>query len=107
MKNVINIYDELHWEEANGYPKGTRVKTIRDDGSAKTILLKLPKGFFIDPHSHVTTEQHFVIEGEYESEGKVYSSGAYQLIPAHLDHGPFKSKNGALVLVVWDPYTKS
>ena len=104
MFNTINIYDELHWKEAEGYPKGTRIKTLRDDGIAKTLLLKLPKGFFIDSHSHVTTEQHFVIEGEYESEGKLYKSGSYQLIPAHVDHGSFKSKNGALVLVVWEPY---
>ena len=106
MQKVFNIYDEFHWEEVNGYPKGTRAKTLRDDGIAKTILLKLPKGFYLDSHTHVTTEQHFVIQGEYESDGKVYSSGCYQLIPAHIDHGPFESKNGAIVLVVWDPYKK-
>ena len=104
MKKIINIDDELHWEEAEGYQIGTRAKTLRDENGARTVLLKLPKGFFIEPHSHVTTEQHFVLEGEYESEGKVYSSGSYQLIPAHVDHGPFKSKNGALVLIIWDPY---
>ena len=52
--------------------------------------------------SHLTTEQHFVLDGEYESEGKLYGSGSYRLIPAHVDHGPFVSKNGALVLVIWD-----
>lgn len=106
MKDIINIYDEFHWEEAEGYPKGTRIKTLRSEDGAKTILLKLPSGFFIDSHSHVTTEQHFVVSGEYESEGKVYRSGSYQLITAHVDHGPFESKNGALVLIVWDPYIK-
>jgi len=104
MKNVINIYDELHWEEAEDYPKGTRAKILKNENGAKTILLKLPKGFVIDAHSHVTTEQHFVIEGEYESEGKIYHSGSYRIIPAHVDHGPFESKNGALVLVMWAPY---
>jgi anti-sigma factor ChrR (cupin superfamily) len=107
MLNITNIYDELHWEEADGYPKGTRIKTLRSEEGAKTVVLKLPKGFFIDPHSHVTTEQHFVLEGEYESEGKIYHSGSYQIIPAHMDHGPFESKNGAMVLVIWDPYIES
>jgi anti-sigma factor ChrR (cupin superfamily) len=103
MIKIIDIYDKLGWKQAEGYPRGTRIKTLRDEGSAKTILLKLPKGFHMDSHSHVTTEQHFVIEGEYESEGKIYQSGTYQLIPAGVDHGPFKSKNGAVILVVWDP----
>lgn len=103
MKKIINIYDQLHWDEANGYPKGTRIKVLRDENGAKTILLKLPKEFHIESHSHVTAEQHFILEGEYESEGQVYGAGSYKLIHAHADHGPFTSKNGALVLVVYDP----
>jgi anti-sigma factor ChrR (cupin superfamily) len=102
MIKIIDIYDKLGWKQAKGYQKGTRIKTLRDEGNAKTILLKLPKGFYMDSHSHVTTEQHFVIEGEYESDGKIYKAGAYQSIPAGSDHGPFESKNGAVMLVVWD-----
>jgi len=51
-----------------------------------------------------TTEQHFILKGEYKSEGKVYKEGDYQVFSAHENHGPFESKKGALVLVVWDPY---
>ncbi len=69
MKKIINIYDQLHWDEANGYPKGTRIKVLRDENGAKTILLKLPEGFYMAPHSHITVEQHFVLEGEYQSGG--------------------------------------
>lgn len=103
MKNIINIYDQLHWDEACGYPKGTRIKVLRDENGAKTILLKLPQEFNLESHSHVMAEQHFILEGEYESDGQIYGAGSYQLIPSHADHGPFKSKNGALVLVIYDP----
>ena len=103
MKNILYIYDKLGWKQAKGYPKGTRIKTLRDEGNAKTILLKLPKGFHMDSHCHVTTEQHLVISGKYESEGEVYSSGNYRLIPVCVDHGPFESKTGAVILVIWDP----
>ena len=103
MIKVLDIYDKLGWKQAKGYPRGTREKTLRDEGNAKTVLLKLPKGFHIESHSHITTEQHLIIRGKYESEGKVYSSGTYRLIPAGVDHGPFKSKTGAVILVVWDP----
>jgi len=88
-------------------PSGTRKKILRDENTAKTILLKLPAGFYIPPHTHVTAEQHFIIKGDYISEGKVYHEGTYQIFKAHEDHGPFESKNGALVLVVWDPYSSA
>jgi hypothetical protein len=57
----------------------------------------------MEGHSHTAVEQHFVLEGEYESEGKVYKAGTYRLIPQHETHGPFKSSQGAVILVIWDP----
>jgi anti-sigma factor ChrR (cupin superfamily) len=102
MINIKNIYDELGWEEAPGYQVGTRIKTLRDEDGFKTVLLKLPRGFRIDSHTHIHNEQHIVLTGEYESEGVIYDSGAYRFIPAHKDHGPFTSKSGAIVLVIWD-----
>ncbi|HET56588.1 MAG TPA: hypothetical protein ENN33_15440, partial [Ignavibacteria bacterium] len=69
MTNIKNIYDEFGWEEASGYQVGTRIKTLRDEDGFKTVLLKLPKGFHMDSHTHIYNEQHIVLEGEYESEG--------------------------------------
>ena len=102
MKHVTNIYDELGWEKASGYPVGTRIKILRDENGSKTILLKLPAGFQMDSHTHIYNEQHVVIKGEYESEGKVFPSGTYRAIAAHKDHGPFRSKGGAVILLIWD-----
>lgn len=104
MKETINVYDDSHWVDAPEYPSGTKKKVLRDEEDAKTILLKLPKGFFMAPHSHLTTEQHFLIDGEYISEGRTFHAGTYQLFDAHETHGPFESKTGALILMVWDPY---
>jgi anti-sigma factor ChrR (cupin superfamily) len=104
MKNIMNLFDEMNWEEADNYPKDTLKKTLRDKNSAKTILLKMPKGFKIGSHSHVTTEQHFVLKGAYTSGGATYPAGSYQIFSAREEHGPFESKNGALILVVWDPF---
>lgn len=102
MTNIHNIYDELGWEEASGYQVGTRIKTLRDEDGFKTIMLKLPKGFRMDSHTHIYNEQHIVLGGEYEIDGVVCSSGTYRFIPAHKDHGPFTSKTGAVVLIIWD-----
>jgi len=103
MKHITDIYDKLGWKKAIGYPIGTRIKILRESDGVKTILLKLPRDFNMESHTHIYNEQHFVLKGEYESEGKVYPSGTYRFIPAHKDHGPFTSKTGAIILVIWDP----
>ena len=103
MKKFMNLYDDLNWENANGYSDGTKRKVLRDEPNGRTILLKLPKGFLMAPHSHITAEQHFVLEGEYTSAGESYPVGSYQVFSAGDEHGPFESKDGALILVIWDP----
>ena len=104
MKNLMNVFDESGWEQAINYPKGTLRKLLRDENGAITMLIKFPKDFSMNPHSHITTEQHFVLEGSYTSKGEKYSAGSYQMISAHEEHGPFQSEEGALILVIWDPY---
>ncbi len=102
----MNLYNDSNWENADGYFKGTKRKILRNDDGGRTVLLKLPKGFYMSPHSHITVEQNFVIEGEYQSNGKNYPVGSYQIFSPGDEHGPFESKKGALILVIWDPIKK-
>ena len=104
MKEYVNLFNDSDWEDASEYPHGTKQKILRDDNGAKTILLKLPENFYMPAHSHITVEQHFILSGQYKSDGKIYKEGTYQIINAHENHGPFESANGALILVIWDPY---
>jgi anti-sigma factor ChrR (cupin superfamily) len=104
MRSIMNLFDEFNWIPADNYPDGTQKKMLRDENGANTFLLKLPKGFKMEAHSHVTTEQHLVIEGSYSSEGVNYPAGSYLIISAHENHGPFESEEGAMMLVVRDPY---
>jgi anti-sigma factor ChrR (cupin superfamily) len=76
---------------------------LRQEDGRRTVLLKLPRGFSMSPHSHITAEQHFVLDGEYTSNGKLFPAGSYQIFSSGDEHGPFESENGALILVVWDP----
>ncbi len=103
MKNFINLFDDSGWENAKDYPDGTLMKNLRDSNDGRTILLKCAKGFKIESHSHVVTEQHLVLKGSYTSDGKTFSEGSYQMFGPHEEHGPFESQDGALILVVWDP----
>ena len=104
MKELSVNYQDIDWEEAQGYPPGTLMKVLRRDenGEPLTIVLKLKEGFEMEGHSHIGNEQHFVLEGEYESEGRTYRSGSYRLIPRETTHGPFKSEKGAVILIAWD-----
>jgi len=103
MATSTNLFEEIKWEDAPEYPALTKKKLLRDQDGFKTILLKLSQGFYMAPHSHLSAEQHLILRGEYISEGKVYRAGTYQKFDAHEEHGPFESKSGALVLVIWDP----
>jgi quercetin dioxygenase-like cupin family protein len=103
--NEVAVHDTiLEWEDMAGYAPGTQRKVLRRGEAEQplTILLKLPPGFEMDRHTHVYNEHHYVLEGEYESLGKSYPAGSYRMIPRHTDHGPFRSENGAVVLVVWE-----
>lgn len=102
MLDMIVNCNEMEWQDADdAYPKGTKIKVLREDEGGKTVILNLPTGFKMENHSHIKTEQHFILKGQYEMNGKEYKQGAYQLIHAHMTHGPFTSTNGAEVLVVW------
>lgn len=107
MQNLINLFDEMDWENAVDYPEGTLMKTLRDDEKGRTILLKLAQNFKMGSHSHLVTEQHLVLKGSYYSDVKTFSAGSYQIFHPHEEHGPFESENGALILVIWDRIKES
>jgi len=99
----LKNYHEMEWIEAQGYPEGTKIKILREEDSARTFLLKIPAGFDMEAHSHMANEQHFVLEGQYQSSDRIYGEGTYRFIPRGIDHGPFNSEKGATIMVIWEP----
>jgi anti-sigma factor ChrR (cupin superfamily) len=102
--NSINInINNVEWKDASGYPQGAQEKvlSVGSDMAPRTILLKMPPGWSMDSHSHTHTELHLVLEGEYESQGETFSSGTFRIIPKEVGHGPFATKTGATILIVW------
>jgi anti-sigma factor ChrR (cupin superfamily) len=102
MSEILLDTNEMEWEEAGSYPLGTMVKILREEGDVRSFLLKLPPGFHLEPHSHTTGEQHFILEGGYVTGGWEFGPGMYHYLPARQLHGPYTSKNGAVVLVIWE-----
>lgn len=101
MPEITVDTDRMAWVETTSYPKGTMIKVLRDEGEVRSVLLKLPPGFRMGAHTHTCCEQHLVLDGEYEAAGRVFGVGTYRCIPPHTDHGPYASRYGATVLVIW------
>jgi anti-sigma factor ChrR (cupin superfamily) len=102
MSEILLDTNRMEWEESDSYPSGTMVKVLRDEGEVRSLLLKIPPGFRLDPHTHTTSEQHFILEGGYKTGGWEFGPGTYHYLPARKIHGPYTSEHGAVVLVVWE-----
>ncbi len=103
----VNVND-LEWSGAAEYPTGTEEKVLSIGGNIapRAIMLKLPPGWRMDSHSHRFTELHYVLEGQVESQGQKYAAGTFRVIPKEVEHGPYSSETGAIVLVIWCSLTE-
>ena len=103
---VIHFMKYLHQEaEPIRFPGRVEAMTLCEEehGGARTILVSLPPGGTVEAHCHLGPVQHFLLGGDYELEGKTFEAGTYQLFPAHANVGEITTKQGALLLIVYDP----
>ena len=103
MQEICVNTNDLEWGEMKEYPAGALEKVLHDgsDKVPKSCLVKVGPGWEMDEHSHVFTELHYVLEGEYESQGKIFPAGTFRIVPKHASHGPFKTQTGFTILVIW------
>ncbi|GJL59793.1 MAG: hypothetical protein NPIRA03_26500 [Nitrospirales bacterium] len=104
-KAIIHHTPKMKWEKLQEFPGPADVKIVREDPSlgAKTMLVQIPAGGRITPHSHRGIVQHFVLEGQYETEGEFCEPGSYRMMPAHGDVSPITTKEGVTILMIYDP----
>lgn len=104
MKEVICHSGEMVWEALREFPGKGEMTTLRDEGKGKAsaIIVRLPAGGQIVPHSHVGTVQHYVLEGECETEGKLLGKGSYRFLPKHADVSAIFTKEGVTILMIYD-----
>lgn len=100
---------DMEWRDLPQFPGNVKAKVLREepDGGAKTMIVRLAVGSQIVRHSHTGAVQHYVLEREYESEGRVYRAGAYRFLPAHADLAPITTTGGVVILMVYDPICPS
>ena len=108
MEEVIRDASQMTWEPLRRFPGTAEVKDLREEPEcgAKTMLLRLPAGGHVAPHSHAGVVQHYVLEGEYDSEGRSFTAGTYRLLPEHAAVAPISSERGVTLLVIYDPISE-
>jgi quercetin dioxygenase-like cupin family protein len=104
MKEIIHYPGEMVWQELREFPGKGEVTVLRDEpkGGARSIIVRLPAGGQIVPHSHVGTVQHYVLEGECETQGKTLGAGAYRFLPKHANVSTIFTKEGVTILMIYD-----
>lgn len=105
MEQVVHDTLEMPWEPLQRFPGTGEEKELRHEPKlgALTMLVRLPAGGRVAPHSHMGVVQHYVLEGAYEHEGRTYGTGAYRLLPAHGDVEPITTRSGVTFLIIYDP----
>ncbi len=103
MNAVCISANEMDWQPALEYPGKAMTKVLNQGGSIapRAILLRIPPHWNMEAHSHRYTELHYVLKGEYESDGDVFSEGTFRIVPKEVEHGPFISRQGATILIIW------
>jgi hypothetical protein len=102
MADRVQILDTstLNWNGSTQLAGDVEEKILRSD---RSLLVRIPPGGEMLPHSHRAAIQHFVLEGAYETEGQTVSAGMYRMIPGGSDVAPIQSKDGVVFLMILDP----
>jgi hypothetical protein len=98
---TVNTADMI-WEELSLFPGTGDMKMLRNEPQGRTMLVRLAAGGKIVPHSHLGAVQHYVLEVEYESEGKTFLKGTYRFLLKDTDVSPITTKGGVTILMIYD-----
>jgi len=67
------------------------------------VLRKFHAGVTVPAHTHpLANESVYVLEGQWEEEGQVYSAGAFFFAPKGVRHGPHIARTEVISLTQFD-----
>ena len=68
-----------------------------------TVLRKFRKGVAVPAHIHpAANESVYVLSGEWDESGTIYSAGAFFFAPKGVAHGPHLARTEVISLTVFD-----
>ena len=93
------------WERPLGYPEGLSQKILSGHlndtkkRGTRTRLLKFePGAYTTEPFVHEYWEEVFQLSGDLSVGGEIFGPMTYACRPPGVEHGPFSSETGCLLL---------
>lgn len=103
MFSHIRVPEQVEWQPGP-YP-GVDLKILhqRADTGGVTVLRRFQSGVTIPAHTHQqANETAYILSGEWEESGEVYSEGTCFFAPRGELHGPHHARTEVLSLTVFD-----
>jgi hypothetical protein len=92
------------WETPPGYPQTVQQKILAGSldeknrkGSRTRLLRFVPGAFTTQPFEHEYWEEVLLVSGTLTIGGVDFKPSTYACRPPHVPHGPFSTKEGALL----------
>jgi quercetin dioxygenase-like cupin family protein len=103
MFPYVTSAQERQWQ-AGPYPGVELLFLHKNEKSGGvTVLRKFHAGMTIPAHIHLEANEFvYVLSGEWEESGKVYSTGAFFFAPRGVAHGPHVAKTEVVSLTIFD-----
>jgi quercetin dioxygenase-like cupin family protein len=78
-----------------------------DASGGVTVLRKFHAGVTVPAHTHpLANESAYILSGEWEEDGAVYTTGAFFHAPKGVSHGPHHARTEVISLTIFDgPFT--
>ena len=109
MFQYLALADQKSWQPGP-YP-GVSLKILHKNEATGglVVLRKFEKGITVPAHVHAQANEHaYVVSGEWDEDGKVYSTGAFFFAPRGERHGPHHARTEVVSLTFFDgPLTVS
>jgi quercetin dioxygenase-like cupin family protein len=103
MFPYVSLSKDQNWKPGP-YP-GVEIAILRKDEKTNgvTILRKFAAGIVVPAHIHpLANESAYILSGEWEESGVLYTTGTLFYAPKGEKHGPHIAKTEVISLTVFD-----
>jgi quercetin dioxygenase-like cupin family protein len=102
MFPYIALAEDKSWQPGP-YPGVELLVLHRGESGAVTVLRRFHEGVTVPAHIHpLANESVYILSGEWEENGQIYTTGSFFYAPKGVRHGPHFAKTDVLSLTIFD-----
>jgi quercetin dioxygenase-like cupin family protein len=103
MFQYVSLARDKNWQPGPYAGVELLVLHTNESTGGVTVLRKFKAGITIPAHIHPqANESAYILSGEWEESGVVYTSGAFFFAPKGEQHGPHLAKTEVISLTIFD-----